>query len=121
MRWVHAAMAVLFAYSATLQLNDPDPVWWVAIYLAAAALAAMAAGGYRPPWRRPVALVVTLAALTWALAIAVTNPELPPLTALVQDWQMRQTGIEERRETLGLLVLSLWSAVVAVTGVGRTA
>jgi len=32
------AMAALFAFAAAVQLNDPDPVRWVTIYVAASAL-----------------------------------------------------------------------------------
>lgn len=114
MRWVHGLMAALFAFSAVLQLNDPDPWGWVAIYLLAAALAAMAAAGRHPAWRRPVALTVAVWALAWALVVAFSSPRLPPLRDLVGDWAMYGAGIEERRETLGLLLLSCWSAVVAL-------
>jgi hypothetical protein len=31
-------MLALFAFSAVLQLNDPDPIAWVAVYAAAAAV-----------------------------------------------------------------------------------
>jgi hypothetical protein len=60
------------------------------------------------------AVVLALVAVAWALAIAFTSPEVPPLRALVGDWEMRAAGIEERRETLGLLLLALWAAVVAL-------
>ncbi len=108
-------MAALFAFSAILQLNDPDPLQWMAIYLAAAGLAAMAAANYEPPWRRPVALAAVAVACLWAIVIAFGSPELPPFTALLGDWEMQGAGIEERRETLGLLLLALWTTVVAVT------
>jgi hypothetical protein len=116
MRWLHGVMAAIFLFSAVLQLNDPDPAPWVAIYLAAGGLAALAAAGCRPPWRRPAAVILAGIAVAWALAIAFTSPEVPPLRALVGDWGMRAAGIEERRETLGLLLLALWAAVVALPG-----
>ena len=107
-------MAVVFLGSAALQLNDPDPVAWAAIYLAGALLAALAALGRYPPWRRPVALGVAFVALTWALTIAFGSPRQPPLGELVGDWGMYAAGVEERRETLGLLWLSCWAALVAL-------
>jgi hypothetical protein len=114
MRWVHGLMGAVFGFSAILQLNDPDPWGWVAIYLLAAGLAAMAAAGRYPPWRRPLALAVAVWALVWALTVAFSSPRLPPLTDLVADWAMYGAGIEERRETLGLLLLSCWTALVAL-------
>lgn len=114
MRWLHGLMAALFVFSAVLQLNDPDPWAWVAVYLVAAGLTAVAASGRYPPWRRPGAVTLALVALTWALAVAWSSPRLPPLADLFGDWGMYAAGIEERRETLGLLMLSAWAAVVAL-------
>lgn len=110
----HAIMGALFAFSALLQLNDPDPARWVALYAGAAALAVLAATGRYPSWRRPVALAVAVIALVWAVAVALGSPVLPPLTALVGDWEMHGAGIEERRETLGLLIVSFHAAWVAL-------
>ena len=39
MRALHLVFAVLFAISAGLQYNDPDPAGWALLYLAATALA----------------------------------------------------------------------------------
>ncbi len=114
MSWLHGVMTALFLLSAGLQLNDPDPGAWVAIYLAAAGLSAVAASGRHPAWRRPVALAVAVVALVWALAVAFSSPRLPPFVALFGDWEMHGAGIEERRETLGLLILSCWCTFIAL-------
>jgi len=90
------------------------------MYLAAAGLAALAATGRRPPWRRPAALLVAFIALAWALAVAFSSPRLPPLGELVGDWQMYASGVEERRETLGLLWVACWCALVALPARRRT-
>lgn len=111
---VHAVLAALFLFSAALQFNDPDPLAWVVVYAGAAALAGVAAAGRHPAWRRPAALALSFVALVWALAVALGSPVLPPLTALVGDWEMHDAGIEERRETIGLLIVSLYAAWVAM-------
>jgi hypothetical protein len=113
---VHGLMAAVFGFSALLQLNDPDPWGWVLIYALAAALSALAATGRYPAWRRPVALTIAVSAVAWALAVAFSSPRLPPLWDLVGDWAMYGAGIEERRETLGLLLLACWMAYVALPG-----
>lgn len=114
MRAVHGLMAAVFGFSALLQLNDPDPWGWVLIYAVAAALSALAATGRHPAWRRPAALTIAVAAVVWALVVAFSSPRLPPLGDLVGDWAMYGAGIEERRETLGLLLLACWMAFVAL-------
>lgn len=107
----HGLLAGLFVFSALLQLNDPDPIGWIAVYLWAAALAAAVAWGRRPAWLRPAALTLAIVALAWALLVALTSPRLPPLSALVADWEMHDAGVEERRETIGLLLVSLYAAL----------
>jgi len=45
MRWVHLFIAGLLLVVAALQLNDPDPVYWVLVYgLSGAAACGMAFG-----------------------------------------------------------------------------
>src|SRR5688572_11586761 len=63
-RIVCAVMAVLFSFSAAVQYNDPDPIRWAAIYLAAMAVCI----GYvaRPMPALP-AVLVAVASLGWAL------------------------------------------------------
>ncbi len=38
MRYLHVALAALFGIVAYLQLNDPDPLYWVVVYLSAATI-----------------------------------------------------------------------------------
>jgi transmembrane protein TMEM220 len=38
MRFLDLTMALLFAFAAALQFNDPDPIRWIAIYGAACVL-----------------------------------------------------------------------------------
>ena len=47
-----AVLAVLFVLFAWFQLNDPDPVLWVTMYMVLAALAGLKlAGRLRDAWR----------------------------------------------------------------------
>lgn len=106
-------MAMLFLFSAVLQLNDPDPAAWILLYASAAALAMLAAAGRQPGWRRPVALALAISALVWAIAIASSIPASPPWRAVFGDWGMHGGGVEAGREALGLLFVSLYAAWVA--------
>jgi hypothetical protein len=100
-------MTVLFLFAASLQLNDPDPVRWVALYGAAAALSVAEALGRT---RFGVALV---AALGFAAGALVGLPELLHARAeAFTSFHMQLLGDEVARESVGLLLCALWSALL---------
>ncbi len=95
--------ALLFAWAAALQANDPDPLRWIALYLVAAALCAVA------PYRAlPLALPLGLGALA-----AIWAATLVPTVLAESAW----TGTEVEREVGGLLVVAL--AAFTWTWIGR--
>ena len=104
---LHRILAGLFLLSAAVQLNDPDPWRWVAIYLAAAAIGL---GGWRRPW---LAGVLGLAAGGWALAIGAAGLEPLELPALFGDVSMKTDGVERWRELLGLSIIAVYSLAAA--------
>ena len=105
-RGVFGVLAALFAYAAVIQLNDPDPVMWVAIYTIAMGLCGLAAlNNPAPATFNTAALIV---ALVWAIYLGnqvygdgIVRPMYP---------EQRMTGnllvdTEEGREMGGLLVI----------------
>lgn len=103
-----AVMAFLFAASAALQWNDPDPWRWIVLYVAAAVAAGMSAA------RRPgLLLTATLAGacLAWMSFL------WDGMMAFVRrgDWSLLaatmkagEPMIEESREFLGLAIVLAW-------------
>lgn len=105
--WTNRAIAFLFAISAVLQLNDPDPWLWIAIYVAAAA-ACLVRGGRS--WL--LAAAVGIAGLTWSLLLL---PRVLPGFRFADLFRTMTAGtpaIELGREALGLLIIAGWMAVV---------
>jgi GNAT superfamily N-acetyltransferase len=93
-----AIAGLLFAYSALLQLNDPDPARWFVLY--AAASACFSASTYASA---PKILFAGLACAAGAWA----------LTLVPGVWSERAfTGSEEERELAGLLLVALASVVL---------
>jgi hypothetical protein len=91
-RVLGALGACFFGWSAALQWNDPDPLRWLALYLASAALCGAA------PYRAlPPALPIGLGALAlvWAATLA-------PEVARTAAW----SGTELERELGGLLLVA---------------
>jgi hypothetical protein len=101
-RVLSGVFLMLSLWSAYLQLNDPDPGRWIAIYLSCACVASFEAfGKSRPKW----ALLVATVALCWALAI---------LPELFSGWSPRELAakmtsdrpdIEYGREFGGLMLV----------------
>ena len=104
-RNVSWAMAALYLFSAALQYNDPDPLRWMAIYVAAA-VAAAALPLRR--WAIPLSFVVALAALAWA---AILTPEIWGRVGFTDLWRkMSEKGgaVEVEREIGGLVIVVGW-------------
>jgi hypothetical protein len=104
-------MALLFAFAAYLQFNDPDPIRWTLIYAAPMVVAAWAA--WRPagyPWPLPAAIAAV--ALIWAATIAPRALGKIKLSQMFASWEMKDASVEENREMFGLLIVAAWMIVL---------
>ena len=109
-------MLLMFVFAAVVQVNDPDPIPWIGIYAAAAAVCGLEVRRRTPIW---VPLVVALVALVWAGSLYVRASEVP-IGSLFAEWEMRDLRIEEAREMYGLAILGVWMLLVAGVGGRRT-
>ena len=110
---VQAAMALLFAFAAAVQYNDPDPLRWMAIYLAAAGVAILAAMRRRIPPLLPLA--VGGIALVWA-AMVLAGVEFGMFGRMFDAWEMASPSIEQAREVSGLAIVAAWMFITAALG-----
>lgn len=110
-RALDLALAVVFAVSAVLQYNDPDPLPWILIYAAAAVVCALTAARRSQGLLAPV--LVGLAALAWAAVILARLPGGVDWPHLAESMKAENPRIEESREALGLLVVSAWMLFIA--------
>ena len=112
MRVANLVMSVLFLFSAAVQVNDPDPIRWMAIYLAAVALSAWwGLSPPRGPGSRALPFVLAGIALIWAAAIVSHTSGYVELPRLFESWEMQNRAVEEYRETYGLLIVAAWMIV----------
>jgi len=110
-RAANVIMLLLFVASALLQLNDPDPVVWVAVYAAAAVICAVELRGLVRPL---YPALLSLTALAWAATIAPRVLGKVPFGAMFAEFEMRDLGVEESREMYGLVLVAVWMAAVAL-------
>lgn len=111
--WLLAVLGTaLFALSAMVQLNDPDPLAWFAIYSIAALLTLVS-----PLRRRPLQVASAVLAVTAALWMGwLLVSGLPDWDQnfLSMDPAMKTPGVELWRETLGLLLIVLCHGGIAM-------
>jgi Transmembrane family 220, helix len=105
MKILHSILAVLFLIFAGVQINDPDPVLWILIYGAMAAICVMAIFEYYIP-----KLLMALS-LGYLIYLVILFPGFmdwyrsPDRSLLFDDLaKMQYLYIEEAREFLGLAI-----------------
>lgn len=102
MKYFLLFLGVLFVLFAVVQFNDPDPALWVLIYLTVSAFCFLAFSNRFYPW---ATLLIAVACVVWAIFL------FPPsfhdwwqLEEEAQSLKMKMPGIEEARESMGLLI-----------------
>lgn len=100
------AAALVFAYAAAVQINDPDPIRWLALYGSASLVCILYAAKRLP---RFVPFVLAGIAGGWAATLL---PGVVTCAAL--------TGTEEERELAGLILVAAVCVVLGRSGSGRT-
>jgi len=104
-----AIFLLMFVFSVVVQINDPDPIPWMAIY-GAAALACLLSLTGRLPWR--FAVITGVVALAWAATIMPRVIGQVPFLDMFAEFEMKDIGVEESREMYGLLLIGGWMAVL---------
>ena len=118
MRFLDLTMALLFAFAAALQYNDPDPVRWIAVYGAACILSLLAAFANRI--LPATVLTVGLVAVVWAGWIAFGGPPVSEYRHMFDAWEMKSPSVEAAREASGLIIVAVWMAVLFMRGYRRS-
>jgi hypothetical protein len=105
MKIVSAILAIMFLSFAYIQLNDPDPILWIAIYLAMVAVCVLSI--FNKYYKTAMAAL----ALGYVVYMAILFPGLlewlqsTDRSLLFDDLaKMQHLYIEESREFLGLFI-----------------
>jgi hypothetical protein len=112
-------MFAAFAMSVIVQINDPDPWLWMAIYAAASTLCVVEIKRATRPLFPALMIGATVA---WAMTV------LPRVRAsgarfsdMFAEFEMKNVAVEESREMYGLLLIALWMAAIAIAAWRRSA
>lgn len=104
-------MALLFALSAALQFNDPQPLAWIILYL----LAAIAAGLItinKPPCAKILSGFVGVVAAIWEVRYLRLGAWKTPFSNLTEEWRMTNEQVVDGREFYALLWITVWMILV---------
>ncbi len=106
MRWFHYMLIVLFALSATVQYNDPDPVFWIAIYLGVVVCAILDLSGRHFLWLGAVGFTVSIvyAIILMPHFLGWLSDGMP---SFVTSMKAETPYVEMVREFLGVVLCAL--------------
>ncbi len=102
--------AVLFLYSIAVQYNDPDALLWMLIYSVGLVLTILHLYEKASPALLLVASLLGICGVTY-LTLSIQDVELDNLFS---SWNMRDRGVVQVGEAIGLLIQSLWLAYLVV-------
>ena len=103
-------MAVLFLYSIAVQYNDPDALLWMLIYSVGLVLTILHLYEKASPALLLVASLSGICGVTY-LTLSIQDVEMDNLFS---SWNMRDRGVVQVGEAIGLLIQSLWLAYLVV-------
>jgi hypothetical protein len=97
-------LTALFVVSAALQYNDPDPLFWISLYLAAAVICVFAAFNKYNRW----ALLLLMAACIyelWVLGPAFMQWVKDGMPSITESMKASTPHVELVREFLGVFIV----------------
>jgi len=116
-RAINGVGFVLFAYATVVQLNDPDPLRWMAVYGLTALWCAWAVRSGVVPIKvtLPWAILTGSLVLPW---LWFAPHESHPMSGFPSWGPLREETV---RESIGLALCSAWSAGLAAHAARRAA
>jgi len=104
---------LVFGLMAAIQWNDPDPLYWIAVYAAVAVVTGAAVAGRRLPRFSLVTLGAVMAGALIAVPGFVDYLQSGNWGAIGEHMNDEEPYIEQGRELVGLLIAAaaLWPLV----------
>lgn len=101
---IHIAVSAVFIVMAAIQLNDPDPLLWVCIYLAIAAVPVSRVFGYRLPWLFWITAGMAIACLMISFPGFIQFLNVGDFGSIAVEMSLDRPYIEPAREFLGVMI-----------------
>ncbi len=113
---LNSLFLIAFVSSALVQVNDPDPLYWIVVY-SMAALICLLHSFKRLPVLAPVLLI--LLTTVWILLLLPSLFNGFPWSDIFASLTMRSDAVEEAREIGGLILVLFWSLVLYFVNIGE--
>jgi hypothetical protein len=110
-KFFHGIAALLFFTMAAIQLNDPDPLYWVVVYLATAVLSGGLIIGARLETLSKVVFGLALAGLIISGPSVIEYFSAEDYTSIYGKMSGEKPYIESAREFGGLLIVVIYLAL----------
>lgn len=104
MKIMDYCFAALLAWVAILQINDPDPAYWVLVYALGALIAVLNAVTRPAPFVAAITIGMILTGMIYAAAGFLDYLGAGNFGALTQSMDAGPDYVEPAREFLGLLI-----------------
>ena len=107
-------MAGLFSLSALVQLNDPDPLAWIAVYVTCTISCLLVFTPFQSMW---IPLIICGWCLLWAGSlISGIYTEFTTInwSEMIGSIEMKSMESEIVREIGGLLIAAIWMLILAM-------
>lgn len=104
MKYLHIIMTLLFIATALLQINDPDPLYWVATYLSVAVVGGFAVFAMPLMTLSKIAIGMAVAGLLISMPGAGDYFTAQDFGSITQSMSGEKPYIESAREFGGLFV-----------------
>lgn len=105
---IHGIATLLFFTMAAIQLNDPDPLYWVVVYLAAALLSGGLCIGSRLETLSKVVIGMVLAGLLISGPGVIEYFAADDYASIYGNMSGDKPYVESAREFGGLLIVSIY-------------
>ena len=111
MKLLNLFMLGVFLLSAAVQINDPDPITWIAIYVASGVACFLA---LREKLNRLLPVIIGLLALSWSVYSFSQIAGQVTLADIFSSLRMKTLDVELAREGGGLLIVTGWMLVLTM-------
>ena len=106
-RLIHAIVALAFVFMAVIQLNDPDPAYWIVVYVVVAVIPAARIFGYRLRKLTLFAGGMVLSGLIIATPGAIDYLASSDFGSITGKMLGEKPYVESARESIGLAMAAI--------------